>query len=67
MTTDQNKRDKFNTIIINHKNGATTTWFADQWDEYTYTDHNFVIIKNGGWVGIYNMDGVDNIVVTSTR
>lgn len=51
-------------IIINHVNGTTTVWPKAKWDEYTYIDHCFVIIKGGAWVGIYNMDDVDNIVVT---
>lgn len=53
----------FNEICINHKNGTASIWTAEEFTEYTYVDHCFVVIKNGAWVGIYNMDDVDCVVV----
>lgn len=52
-----------NRIIINQKNGTTTTWEHNQFTEYTYVDHTFIVINKGAWVGIYNMDCVDNIYI----
>lgn len=50
-------------IIVNQKNGTSVTWKKGQYTEYTYVDHCFVMIKNGVWIAIYNMDCVDSIYV----
>lgn len=54
-----------NTIEVNLRSGERVTWEANkgEWDDYSYRGDVFVIMKNGAWVGIYNMDVVHSIIV----
>ena len=56
---------KYNTLDIAFKSGHSAVCEADkgEWDDYSYDGKVFIVKKNGGWVGIYNMDSVISVVV----
>ncbi len=50
-------------IIITLTNNEQIIWRSDEWDDYSYEDKVFVVIKNGVWKGIYNMNFVKHVRV----
>lgn len=52
-----------NKIVITFRDGQMDAWEKPDWTEYSYQDHNFVIIKDTQWVAIYNMQDVRSVVV----
>ncbi len=57
--------NKYNVIEIALKSGHSAVWEADkdEWDDYIYDGTAFIVIKDGEWVGIYNMDSIISVVV----
>lgn len=53
-------------ICVFLKNGSVAEWKSseDEWDDYLYDEHAFIIKKDGAYVGVYNMDAVHSIVVS---
>jgi len=50
-------------IKILFKDGQTTIWDKDKWDDCSYDGKAFVIKKDGSLVGLYAIDSVVSIVV----
>lgn len=51
------------TINIYFKDGKMYELQSKFWDDYQYLDRLFVVKRRGVWIGIYNMDAVDCIVI----
>ncbi len=50
-------------IKIVFKNGCICKWKKKQWTDYKYDGKCFIVIKDGQWVGMYNMDSIVSIIV----
>lgn len=50
-------------IKITMKNSTVVNWNEGEWDDYKYDGKFFIVIKNGAWIGFYNLDFVISIVV----
>ena len=48
-------------IIMN--NSQEVKWQKEEYDIYMYDGKFFIIIKNGEWIGFYNLNAVVSIVV----
>ena len=48
-------------IIMN--NSQEVKWQKEEYDNYMYDGKFFIIIKNGEWIGFYNLNAVGSIVV----
>ncbi|MBO5104060.1 MAG: hypothetical protein J6B74_03235 [Ruminococcus sp.] len=53
----------YQTIKITMANGREIKWTSKEWDDYKYDRKYFIIIRNGAWVGFYNLDNVISIIV----
>ncbi len=42
--------------------GNIDVWKENQFDDYYYDKKVFVVIRNGQWVGVYNMDIVGKVI-----
>ena len=49
-------------IKIVFKNGNIVKWKKKQWTDYKYDGKCFIIIKNGKWVGIYNINSIISVI-----
>lgn len=54
-------------ISIQQTNGDLVEWNQDKWDDYEYRGSEFIIKRDGAWVGIYNMKFVMDIVVEDIK
>ena len=50
-------------IKITMSNSQTVKWTADEFSDYMYDGKFFIIIRNGQWIGFYNLDHVISIIV----
>ena len=51
-------------IEITFKDGNFRLWKSDNYTDYMYIKNNlFVVINGNQWVGIYNMDTIQEIIV----
>lgn len=50
-------------IRITFKNGEKTEWTKKEYDDYKYDGKCFIIVKNGQWVGLYNIESIISVVV----
>lgn len=50
-------------IKITMKNSAIVKWQEDEYSDYGYDGKYFIIIKDGRWIGYYNLDYVISIIV----
>ncbi len=51
-------------IEITFKDGNFRLWKSDSYTDYMYIKNNlFVVINGSQWVGIYNMDTIQEIIV----
>lgn len=50
-------------ISVNLRNGVNDEWNDDEYTEYKYDGKVFAVIKDNKWVGIYNINVVENIYV----
>lgn len=50
-------------IKIVFKNGNIAKWEKKQWTDYKYDGKCFIVINEGEWVGIYNMDSIISIII----
>ena len=50
-------------IKIVMRNSDIVKWNKDEWDDYKYDDKFFIIMKNGAWIGFYNLDFVISIII----
>lgn len=50
-------------IRITMNNGYCDEWIPEQYTDYMYDGKCFIIIKEGNWVGIYNMSSVRSVTV----
>lgn len=50
-------------IQITLNNGVCDEWKKEQYTDYMYDGKCFIIIKDGLWIGFYNMDSVRKIVI----
>ncbi len=48
--------------VKNH-NSQEVKWQKEEYDNYMYDGKFFIIIKNGEWIGFYNLNAVVSIVV----
>lgn len=53
----------YETITITMKDGKYAEWEKDDWDDYTYDGKFFIVIKDGAWIGFYNLDEVRTIAI----
>ncbi len=51
-------------IEILFKNGQIDEWPESKYTDYSYRDGLFIVINGFQWVGIYNMDTVQKIVIS---
>ena len=54
------KRDM---LKITMNNSQEVKWQKEEYDNYMYDGKFFIIIKNGEWIGFYNLNAVVSIVV----
>ena len=50
-------------IIITMANSQVVKWQHDEFSDYMYDGKFFIIIRNGEWVGFYNLDHVISIII----
>lgn len=50
-------------IQITMMNGTYDEWKPEQYTDYMYDGNCFIIMRNGKWIGFYNMNAVRNIVI----
>lgn len=50
-------------IIITMTNSQKIKWQKEKYDNYIYDGQFFIIVKNGEWIGFYNLDAVTSIVI----
>lgn len=50
-------------ITITMNNSQEVKWQKEEYDNYRYDGKFFIIMKNGEWIGFYNLDAVKSIVV----
>lgn len=50
-------------IKIIMSNGCEVKWTKDRWDDYKYDGKFFIIMKDGAWIGFYNLDKVISIII----
>ena len=50
-------------IIITMTNSQEVKWQRDEFSNYMYDGKFFIIIRNGEWVGFYNLDHVISIII----
>ena len=50
-----------NTIHIVFKDRREDKWSGNEFTDYYYDKKSFIILKDGRWVGIYNMDAIESI------
>ena len=50
-------------IQITLNNGVCDEWKKEQYTDYMYDGKCFIIIKDGYWIGFYNMDSVRKIII----
>lgn len=54
---------EYKTIVIIMKDGKYAEWEKDSWNDYTYDGKCFIVMKDGAYIGFYNIDEVRTIVV----
>ena len=54
---------KMELIKIVMRNSDMVKWDKDEWDDYKYDGKFFIIMKNGAWIGFYNLDFVISIII----
>lgn len=54
---------EYETIVIIMKDGKYAEWEKDDWNDYTYDGKCFIVMKDGTYIGFYNIDEVRTIVV----
>lgn len=50
-------------ITITMNNSQKVKWQEEEYDNYMYNGKFFIIMKNGEWIGFYNLDAVISIIV----
>lgn len=50
-------------IKITMTNSKVVKWHKGEFDDYMYDGKFFIVIRNGEWVGFYNLDHVISIIV----
>ena len=56
------KKEKIMIKIV-FKNGCIVKWKKKEWTDYKYDGKLFIVIKNGEWVGFYNIDSIVSVIV----
>lgn len=57
------KMKLYTTIEIVLMNGDKHVWHEDEWDDYEYDGKMFIIKNAGAWVGMYNINVINNIMI----
>ncbi len=52
-------------IKITMTNSQEVKWQRDDYTDYMYDGKYFIIIRNGEWIGFYNLDHVISIIIKS--
>lgn len=55
--------DLYTTITITFTNGDNVVWNAPDWSDYKYDGKFFIVIDEGAWVGLYNLNNIIAIEV----
>ena len=50
-------------IRITFKNGETAIYNGESYTDYLYDRRCFIVVKDLKWIGIYNLDCIDCIVI----
>ncbi len=50
-------------IKITMTNSKVVTWHKGEFDDYMYDGKFFIVIRNGEWIGFYNLEHVISIIV----
>lgn len=50
-------------IHITMNNGLYNEWKAEQYTDYVYDGKCFIIMRGEQWVGIYNINSIQSIVI----
>ena len=50
-------------VKIVFKNGRVAVWTKEEYNDYKYDGKCFILIKDGQWIGFYNMDSVTSITI----
>lgn len=54
---------RYKMIKIKIRNKDIVFWNKTSYDDYMYDGSYFIIMKNGQWIGFYNLDCIEYIVV----
>ena len=57
----------YNTIEITFKNGESDIWNTPDWVDCSYDDKVFIVKRNGAWIGFYNIDTVQKIIIKEVK
>lgn len=58
VETDVDNVDLYSTITITFTNGDNVMWQAPDWTDYKYDGKFFIVINEGAWVGLYNLNNI---------
>ena len=58
VETDVEDVDLYSTITITFTNGDNVIWQAPDWTDYKYDGKFFIVINEGAWVGLYNLNNI---------
>lgn len=58
VETDVDDVDLYSTITITFTNGDNVMWQAPDWTDYKYDGKFFIVINEGAWVGLYNLNNI---------
>lgn len=50
-------------IKITMSNSQEVKWGKEEYDNYMYDGKCFIIMKNGEWIGFYNLNAVISVIV----
>lgn len=54
-------------IRITFRNGNIAEWKKKEYTDYKYDGKAFIIVRNGEWVGIYNMDSIISVIIKNKQ
>lgn len=55
--------EKYDKITVTTKSKEIYCWEKEEWDDYNYDGKLLIVLNGGAWVGLFNMDDVESVVV----
>lgn len=53
----------YQVIKITMTNSKVVKWLKGEFDDYMYDGKFFIVIRNGEWIGFYNLEHVISIII----